>query len=164
MRQTYDTDFIKEKVADAPFLLDGESIGFLARPAFSLIHWVMVIILTFVPPFFWGILAFLVLRHQKKHGGVWVTNKRLVHFEKVPFSKTYQITSIPLHQITSIKKASLTGGPSDLIADLCNRMLGIADLKIFVKDSAWVQHSMTDLKPAGALIRYVDKVIKTSAA
>jgi len=136
MKQQYATDIIKEKVTEAPFLLQGESIGFSAKHAFSPFHWLMVIILTFVPPFVWGLALFLMLRHQKEHGGVWVTNKRLVHFEKVPLSKTFHVTSIPLRQITWIKKASLGGSPSDLIADLLNRMLGIADLKVFVKDSA----------------------------
>lgn len=164
MREHYSTDIIKEKVTDAPFLLEGESIGFSAKPAFSFFHWVAVIILTFVPPFFWGLLLFLVLRHQKQHGGVWVTNKRLVHFEKVPFSKTYKVASIPLDQITKIKKASLGGSPSDVFLDLLNRIVGIADVKVFVKDSAWVQHSMTNIKPAGALIKYVDSVIKPTVA
>ena len=164
MRQQYSTDIIKEKVTDAPFLLEGESIGFSAKPAFSFFHWIAVIILTFIPPFLWGLGLFLMLRHQKKHGGVWVTNKRLVHFEKVPFSKTYNVTSIPLDQITRIKKASFGGGPSDLILDLLNRIVGIADLKVFVKDSAWVQHSMTNIKPAGALIKYVDSIIKSTVA
>jgi hypothetical protein len=147
-------------VADAPFLLDGEAVAFSAKPAFSLFHWIGVIILTFIPPFLWGPGLFLMLRYQKKHSGVWVTNNRLVHFEKVPFSGSYRITSIPLDQITRIKKGSLAGGPSDLLLDLLNRLVGIADVKVFVKDSACVQHSMTNIKPAGALIKYVESVIK----
>jgi hypothetical protein len=164
MNERSDTEMIRATLPGEPPLLEGEAIAFRAKPAFSFFHWIAVVIVTFVPPFLGGVAIFFFLRYRVNHSAVWVTNKRLIDFEKKPFKKTYRVTSIPLSHITKIRRGRLDLGPSDLFLDLCNRMVGVSDVSIFVDNSLWAKHSLSDIKPAGELIRYVQRVIPPVAS
>jgi hypothetical protein len=157
-----DPDIIKEKLPSEPVLLKGETVEFKARPAFSFFHWIVVIILTFVPPFFWGIGLFFMFRYRKKHSAVWITSRRLIDFEKKPFSNMYRITSIPLSKISNIRKGRFSGGFSDFLIDLGNRIFGVSDVSIYIHGHSRPQYGLSDIKGAGALITYVNSVISKS--
>ncbi len=149
MNANYETEMVKEKLPAEPTLLEGETIEFKAKPAFSFFHWIAVIFLTFVPPFFWGIGLFFMLRYRKKHSGVWVTNKRLIDFDKNPLKGVYRVTSIPLSKIAKLRKGRFAGGPSDLFIDLGNRIVGVADVVIYLRGHTRPQHGLDGIKGAG---------------
>jgi hypothetical protein len=155
----YHTEIVKEKLQTEPALLEGETVEFKATCALSFFHWIAVIILTFVPPFLWGIGLLFMLRYRKKHSGVWVTNKRLIDFNKNPLKGLYRVTSIPLAEITKIRKGRLTGTFGDVVIDLFNRMLGISDVSIYTQGHVRPRHGLSDIKGAGALIKHVQRSI-----
>jgi hypothetical protein len=158
MRQSYATDVIREKIAGPPFLIEGETLDYEVRHGISPAMAIVAVVLTFIPPFIWGPGLYLLMHFQKKSGGAWVTNKRLVDFQKLPFSKQYAVTSIPLGEITKIRRAPIRVSIFDLITKPIERLFGIDDIQIFVRDSNWVQCSITDVKSPGQLIEHVRKV------
>lgn len=149
---------IREKIAGPPFLIEGESLDYEARHGISPIIVIIAAALTFIPPFLWGPGLYLLMYFQKKNDGAWVTTKRLVDFQKIPLSKQYAVTSIPLDEITKIRRAPIGGSPFDLVTKPLERLFGIDDIQIFVRDSNWVQCSITDVKFPGQLIEHVRKV------
>ena len=136
-----------------PFLIEEETIEINAKHGFPITILVISIVLTVIPPFIWGVGVFLLVRHSNKHNRTWVTNKRLVNFKKVPFTKKYEVTSIPLGEITKIRHARGGG-----ILSLFDRLFGVGDLQVFVKDSKWVQCSIEDVKGPGQIIKDIRKV------
>jgi len=149
---------MREKIAGPPFLIEGETLDYEARHGLPPTMLVISIVITFIPPFLWGPGLFLLMWFHKKHGGAWVTNKRLVDYQKVPFSKQYAVTSIPLSEITKIRRAPIGKDIFELLTKPIERLLGIDDVQIFVRDSNWVQCSITDVKAPAKLIAHVRKV------
>jgi len=158
MRLSYATDVIREKIAGPPFLIEGETITYEARRGLSPSMLVIAIAITFVPPFLWGPGLFLLMWFHRRYSKTWVTNKRVVSFQKIPFSKQYALTSIPLGEITKIRRAPITTDFFELLTKPIERLLGIDDVIIFVRDSNWVQCSITDVKSPAKLIAHVRSV------
>lgn len=155
MRETYATEVIREKTAAPPFMIEGETLEFEAIHGMSPLMTIISVILTFVPPFVWGPALYLFMRYQNKHSGVWVTNKRLVNYVKLPFSKQFAVTSIPLGEIRRIRRVPLS---TNGVLQLLDRVFGIDDIQVFVKDKSFVQCSVTDVKSPNKLIQYVESV------
>lgn len=157
MRLTYETDVIREKIAGEPFLIEGEEIieeGKIGLPPSMII---ISIIVCFFPPIFigWGVLLFGAVYWMKGKNGVWLTNKRVVSFTRVPFSKQYSIQSYPLHQISRIRMKRVSDG-----YDFLDRIFRIGDIQIFVKDQSIVQGSITDLKKIRPFMRKIEEAIE----
>lgn len=155
MRLSYATDVIREKISGPPFLIEDEVLGYEARHGLSPTLFVISIVITFIPPFLWGPIFLLFNWHHRRHRGTWVTNKRLVSYQKLLFSKQYAVTSIPLGEITKIRLAPLSLDIFDRLAKLVERFLGIDDVQVFVRDQNWVQCSITDVKAPARLIAHV---------
>jgi hypothetical protein len=58
MQQQQDYGIVPEKLESRPELLEGESVSFSASPAFTFFHGLAAVLLTFVPPFVWGLAMF----------------------------------------------------------------------------------------------------------
>lgn len=158
MRQAYATDVIREKIVGPPFLIEGETVEYEARHGFSPTMLVICIVVTFIPPFFWGVGLFVIMWFKVKYSGAWVTNKRLVDFKKIILSKQYAVTSIPLSEISKIRRAPIGGDLFELVAKPIERLLGIDDVQIFVRDANWVQCSITEVKAPAKLIAHIRNV------
>lgn len=157
MRLHYETDVIREKVAGEPFLLPGEELKYQAKigiPA-SMVFWSIMAL--FLPPFLiWGVLLFGIAAYSRRVDGVWVTNQRVVYYTKFPFSKSYNVQSVPLAQIAKVRLAPIA---SEFPASVLDRLLGVGDLQVFVHDSSWAQLSMVDIKKPKELMRALQALI-----
>lgn len=154
MRLNYEDDVIREKVAGPPFLLDGESVelnGKIGTPASIVI---VSIILTVVPPFFWGVLLFFIVRYIRRTSGYWVTDRRIVYWTKVPFSKQFSVQSAPLEKVSRVRRTPLS---TSFVTKLFDRMMGVDDIQIFVNDSSIVQMSLLDVKKPSELLGHLKR-------
>lgn len=151
MRLSYDSDVIRERVAGPAFLIENETIQYVGRVGLPASVVVIAAFAALVPPWFiWGALLLYLAHRARRTNGLWITNRRLVYFEKDPFSKSYMVQSVPLHQIRTLRFTSLAASGGFL--RLVDRLLGVADLQVLVHDSSWVQVTMVDIKNPKAVI------------
>jgi hypothetical protein len=156
MNERYSSEVVRERVTGRPVLAEGEVLEYEGKHGFPPMFLIGGIILSFIPPFFWGIGVVLLLWYQKKHDGVWVTNQRLINFDKVPFTQKYNVTSIPLRLISKIRRHPFDPlGILELLLRPIDKLLGVDDLQVFVKGSMLVKCEMDDIKGAGKLISHV---------
>ena len=67
------------------------------------------------------------------------------------------MTSIPLSEITKVRRAPSTD-VLEFFTNMIERMLGIGDVQVFVRDSKVVQCSITDIKNPDCLLDHIRKL------
>jgi len=157
MIQSYSTTVIREKTAGPPFLIEGEAIIYQTKHVIRPTAFLIACFVTFLPPFIWGVLLLTLAWFNKRNTGVWLTNYRLISFDKFIFSRQYLVTSIPLGEISKVRRAPSTD-VLEFFTNMIERMLGMGDLQVFVRDSKIVQCSITDIKNPDCLLDHIRKL------
>lgn len=156
-RLAYDTDVIREKTAEGPFLLDGEHIKYETSKAIPASVYVIAAIALVVPPLFilWSALIIGFPYYSATHSKIWITNKRVVHSVKVWPGGNFSVMSIPLSQIRVLRRTLRRAG---YLLGFLDRQFGSGDIEVFLKDKMLPQALMSDVKEPGKLISAVKAI------
>ena len=150
----YLNSVIRERTAEGAFLLEGEELKYQARVGIAPTLYVVAVVLLFLPPFvIWGPLFLGAAYWVKKTESIWVTNKRVVHSAKWPFSN-YSVVSMPLNQISMVRRRFLSG----FVSGIFDSLFHIGDIQIHLQAKLLPQLTLTDVKDPRALMRAIKSV------
>jgi hypothetical protein len=152
----YETDVVRERTVDGPFLLKDENLLYEAATGKPPSMFVIALIVAFIPPFFvlWSIALLFLVYFSARHDKVWVTNKRIVKSTKGLLKSTYLVESVP---IAEIRKVS-TKLP-DLPLGLIDALFGVRDVFVAVKEhKLFPVMILNDIKNSKGLIGKVKSI------
>ncbi len=155
MPTEYHPSTVKETIEGEPVLLEGEEVVQKFSIGIPPSTFVVVVIATFIPPFVLGILFYLWDSYNRKHGGIWLTNKRVIVFRGKPFSKSRSVTYIPFADIQAAKVDSI--GPATPFADMFDKMMGIGDVQIATHSPSTPLVPVQNVKKPKDLIKRVNQ-------
>lgn len=91
--------------------------------------YVVAVVLTFIPPFIFGIALFLLTRWVDKRSQLWITDSRLVQYRQLPWPGKFSFSDVELKYIVHVGR-DVGQGLTSPDQSILNRLLKLGDINV----------------------------------